>query len=271
MKPNRMLMLAAVTALWASPAWADKEAARAHYKEGQKLYDLGKFSDAAVQFEKGYELHSDPVFLFNLGQCYRQLGNTERALFFYRGFLRNKPDTPNRPQVEQLIADLEKAQETTTQPPVEAMPPDEQEPAQPTERPTESAPQPVAATETEAEISMPAAPPSDTQKWLAWGTVGVGVALITVGAVFGMQAKSAQDDAESGTLDNPLTLDEYNDAKDRGESKAMMANVFIGLGAAAAVGGGIWAYFAHQDSSSATAGINLDISDGVRVGYRHSF
>ena len=120
----RFLIGAALAgALVASTAYADKAKAKALYAEGQNAYDLGKFEEASALFEKGYAEQPDPVFLYNLGQCHRQLGKNDRALFFYRGYLRNKPDAQNRAQVEKLIDDLEKARQTQTQTPIAPIPP----------------------------------------------------------------------------------------------------------------------------------------------------
>src|SRR6185436_10875850 len=56
-----------------------------------------------------------PDFLFNIGQCYRNLGDYDSAIFSYRKYLKLAPDASNREQVEQLIRDLEarKAQSDT--------------------------------------------------------------------------------------------------------------------------------------------------------------
>jgi tetratricopeptide (TPR) repeat protein len=277
------------SALWATAALADKTTARTLYAEGQKAYDLGKFDEAATLFERGYAEHPDPVFLYNLGQCHRQLGKNDRALFFYRGYLRNKPDAANRTQVEQLIADLEKARQTQTggapppEPTTPPPPPPAPEPppvvtappaAEPPPEASAPEPPPEASAQTEAEVTMPSeAPSSNTQKILAWGTVGLGAVMIGLGAVFNSQANSKKSEIEdAGQGDNPpLTLDEYNDLNDQGKSKAKMATIFVGLGSVALVGGGVWAYFAHTSTPDSPAGLELDLSDGLRVAYGTRF
>src|SRR5262245_7033283 len=104
----RAWALALMPVLLIAPvARADKEQAKVHYRQGQTLYDLGRFQEASDEFEKAYEAYPDSALLFNLAQCQRQLGHTDRALFFYRGFLRNRPDAPNRSAVEKIIQELE--------------------------------------------------------------------------------------------------------------------------------------------------------------------
>jgi tetratricopeptide (TPR) repeat protein len=81
--------------------------ARAHYNKGTRQYDLGRFGEALAEFESAYLVVPDPVFLFNSAQCHRKLGNDEQALSFYRSYLRNAPDAPNRSEVVKRIQDLE--------------------------------------------------------------------------------------------------------------------------------------------------------------------
>lgn len=51
-------------------------AARQHYERGTTLYDLGKYIDAAHEYEAAFDAHSDPALLFKIGQAYR-LGNQD--------------------------------------------------------------------------------------------------------------------------------------------------------------------------------------------------
>jgi len=60
-------------------------------------------------YKEAYRLFPDPVFLFNVGQCERQLGNPEEAIRFYRSYLRNKPKAPNRQEVVRRIDEMQTA------------------------------------------------------------------------------------------------------------------------------------------------------------------
>lgn len=73
----------------------------AHYQ--QKEYDL-----AIEQFEAGYQSVPQPVFLYNIAQSHRLAGRLERALMFYRQYLKLSPDAKNRAECEERIATLEK-------------------------------------------------------------------------------------------------------------------------------------------------------------------
>jgi tetratricopeptide (TPR) repeat protein len=87
-----------------------ERAARRHYERGQKLFNLQKFDEALEQFQKAYDAKPIPDFLFNIGQCHRNLGDYESAIFSFKKFLKLDPEAPNREQVEKLIEELEQKQ-----------------------------------------------------------------------------------------------------------------------------------------------------------------
>jgi hypothetical protein len=98
-----------LVALAPGPARAaeDTAAAVARFKEGRKLYQVGEYRRALEEFKQAYLAREDPVFLFNIAQCYRLLGESREALTFYRRYLGAAPEAANRPEVEKLIHDLE--------------------------------------------------------------------------------------------------------------------------------------------------------------------
>jgi len=81
--------------------------ARRHYDRGQKLFALQKFEAALEQYQKAYDAEPIPAFLFNIGQCHRNLGDYDAAIFSYKRYLKLEPDAENRAQVEELIDELE--------------------------------------------------------------------------------------------------------------------------------------------------------------------
>ena len=99
---NLVLVCAVVSA--GSQAWAsDKSKAKKHFRKGQTHYKLARFQQALTEFSAAYELMDHGAFLFNIGQCHRQLSNHERAVFFFEGYLREIPNAPNREVVEDLL------------------------------------------------------------------------------------------------------------------------------------------------------------------------
>ena len=88
---------------------AAKAQARSLYEEGTRHYNLSEFGDALTSFKEAYRLYPEPTFLVNIAQCQRQIGRNNDAVLSYRAFLRERPDAPNRDEVETLIATLERA------------------------------------------------------------------------------------------------------------------------------------------------------------------
>ncbi len=84
-----------------------KAAAKSHFKRGKASFELGRFSEALGHYEKAYEMLPLPGFLFNIGQCQRNLNNHEKAIFSFRLYLQKVPKARNRAAVETLLEDLE--------------------------------------------------------------------------------------------------------------------------------------------------------------------
>ncbi len=80
-----------------------RKQARVHFEAGRKRFALRQFRSALASFKKAYELLPLSGFLFNLGQCYRFLGDCKMAVFFYSGFIRANPGTPDSKFVSKLV------------------------------------------------------------------------------------------------------------------------------------------------------------------------
>ena len=95
------------TALAASADDTRTENARAHYLQGDAYYKLDKYANALQEYEQAYIAKADPSFLYNIAQCHRLMGNRAEALKFYKRYLKDAPNAPNRPVAEKHIKDLE--------------------------------------------------------------------------------------------------------------------------------------------------------------------
>jgi tetratricopeptide (TPR) repeat protein len=80
------------------------EMARVHHAAGQGHYERGEYALALEQFLAAQEAYPMTGFLFNIGQCHRNLGHHEQALSFFRLYLERNPDASNRSVVEELMA-----------------------------------------------------------------------------------------------------------------------------------------------------------------------
>ena len=85
------------------------DAARAHSQEGDAYYKLEKYTSAITEYEQAYLAKPDPSFLYNIAQCHRLMGEGAEAIKFYRRFLKDAPNAPNRAVAEKHIKDLEDA------------------------------------------------------------------------------------------------------------------------------------------------------------------
>jgi hypothetical protein len=106
------LVTASTSARAAAPTGADEALsaeARRHYEEGTKAFNLAEFPRAIAEFKAAYNAKPDPLLLFNIAQAFRLGGDDAQALLFYKSFLRNMPDAPNRKEVEARIRTLDKA------------------------------------------------------------------------------------------------------------------------------------------------------------------
>src|SRR5579859_4449775 len=84
------------------------ERARAHFEMGRAHFNLGEYDAAVREFEEGYRLKPQPLFLYNLGNAARRAGQKRKALEMFRRYLRERPDAGERHEVLQRIDELEK-------------------------------------------------------------------------------------------------------------------------------------------------------------------
>ena len=165
----------------------DAGAARDHYRKGTRLYELNHFAEAAAEYELAYQAKDDPALLFNIGQAYRFDGQNKKALGAYKQYLRKVPEAPNRKDVEEHIAALEKLVEdekrSSSSPPTGTIPPEP--------HPSET------TTTTTTTLTATAPPPSRPtpvyKKWWLWTLVGAGVAAIAVGVGVGVSQSSSPE------------------------------------------------------------------------------
>ena len=167
----------------------DGKLARQHFEDGSRLYDLGKFRDAAREYEEAYKSKPDPALLFNIGQAYRAAGDSEAALTAYKSYLRKVPDAPNRHEVETHIEKLQRLVDeqhrTQTSPPQGTLQPTGTTTATPH---VEQQPQLVAT-------AAPAEKQPVYKKWWLWTAVG---GVIVAGGVIAIAvAATTPKDASS--------------------------------------------------------------------------
>jgi tetratricopeptide (TPR) repeat protein len=228
------LFVGALISALATTAHADALAkptnvvAHEHLAAGNRYYRLRDFEKAIEEYKFGAVREDSPVFYYNLGQCYRQLGRYEDAIWHYEQFLgRGKPtgevETSVQKFITQMKAELEKA--AMKQQPVEPAPPPTSDSASPGRT------LPASLPPAEQRRGMP------FQRKLAISAGAAGVAVVGLGVVLGLRADSFEDDADSIC---PISIceraSEATKLIDRGKTNALYANVALGVGGAAILG-----------------------------------
>ena len=169
----------------------DPKQAKQHFEDGSRLYDLGKFRDAAREYEEAYKYKPDPALLFNIGQAYRGAGATGDALTAYKSYLRRLPDAPNRREVEGMIEKLQRQQEDERRAQEERQRQEELQRQQQQQQPQREV--------TQRPDLVTTAPPPEKKplytRWWLWTAVG---GVIVAGAVVGIAvAATTPKDAAS--------------------------------------------------------------------------
>ena len=161
---------------------ADAKDAREKFKKASIQFNLGNFDKAVQLYEELYEKYpNQPVLLYNLAQTHRIAGDSEKALFFYKRYLVNLPDAPNRTEVAGRIVDLERivAEVKRSQQPPNGV---AEEPATPRPGSVE--------TPTTAVLVAPVPPPKRDKplykKWWLWVAVVGGAAVVGTGVALGV-------------------------------------------------------------------------------------
>jgi tetratricopeptide (TPR) repeat protein len=106
--PNRaaltVLFVALVTA--AGTAAADEEAVEIR---GRTYFAAGQYQQALDIYVKLYAETLHPTYMRNIGRCYQNMGEPDKAIQAFREYLRKAPsvDTKQRAEVEHFIAEME--------------------------------------------------------------------------------------------------------------------------------------------------------------------
>src|SRR3954471_8651784 len=105
-----MVRLFISLAVLCTMAHADEGEAKVHYERATKAYNLQDFKGALHEFQTAYVEQPDAAFLFNIGQCQRQLGQYIQAGKSYRAFLnQGTADAHQREAVESVIKQMDDA------------------------------------------------------------------------------------------------------------------------------------------------------------------
>jgi tetratricopeptide (TPR) repeat protein len=190
-----------------------KVLAKVEFDTAQIQYKVGHFDEALEGYSRAYELFPAPAFLFNIGQCHKNLKNYERAIFFFEGYLRDEKNPARRTLADELLAESRAAlQKQTTPTPPSTEPLQESAPhaggavaavrAVPSLAPPpggSTAASPVLVSST-AETSADAIhTPALTHRWWFWAAIGAGV-LVAAGSAVYLSSGATTAVPPSGTI-----------------------------------------------------------------------
>ena len=240
----------------ASDALADKDPlakpsnlrAAEHLTTGNRHYRVREFERAIEEFKAGALIEDAPIFLYNLGQAYRQLGKYEDAIWHYERFVnRTHPTGQLKEAIDKFLVDMraELAKRTPDPPPTNATTPAESMPRPGPDPAPAATPIPIAPPEGRSGLS--------TRRKISIGVAAGSLAAVGVGVILGVRANGFEDDAKQ--LCPMMTCDragEANDLLERGQTSATYANVAFGVGAAAAIGAAVL-WFTGANAGTQTA------------------
>jgi tetratricopeptide (TPR) repeat protein len=161
-----------------------------HAELGRRHFEHGRYQEAIAEYRKAYELKGDPIFLYEVATCYRQLERNDRALFFYERYQAASPNAANRDEVDRIIAELERRLKNESGIPTPRLPPRDRvlPPSEDTRLESFS-----------LDERRPApAPAPRWQRWWVWTAVGVVAAGAAAALVFSSGARAAIPTTELG-------------------------------------------------------------------------
>ncbi len=101
------LEAAAVSAFAADVSPEAQETARKTYQAGAQAYSDGHYKDAIDLFLEAARVAPNAAFSYNIGLAYEQLGDHDNALRWYRDYLRELPEAPDRADIEPRVREAE--------------------------------------------------------------------------------------------------------------------------------------------------------------------
>ena len=230
-----------ITALYfALAAPADNNAqAREYFKSAQLHYSLGEFEEAVKDFREAYRLRQEPAILFNIAQGYRQLSRYSDAYFYYRQYLSQKADAPNRPEVESLVEQMRRRMDEENEQKMRT----ERDPAAVHNTEVTLASQHAEAAAFAAQASAAAAKRASTRRlqFAGYAALGAGALAEGVAVAFHSSAQSSADQFNGKYASGQLTTADAQ-LRSAAQSKGKLATAALIGGALLLVTGAVLSF-----------------------------
>jgi len=214
------------------------EQARAHFDVGRSLYDAGRFTESAEEWEKAYALSNRAELLYNIYVAYRDANDTAKAADALERYLASDvvPES-QRLNLQARLEALREAQQNEA-----AAEPVDTPPAATTEVTPAPEPEPTPAPAVEREPSL-----------LPYVLVGVGGALVVGGIATGIVASGKVSDIEDA-CPNDVCPASYPLDDERADARlfvTMTDVLVIGGVVTAGVGAALWLLAADESPDDA--------------------
>ncbi|HUJ28637.1 MAG TPA: tetratricopeptide repeat protein [Myxococcales bacterium] len=206
---HALLLVLALTLPQAARADED-ESLRSRVRDANAQFNMGNYKEALAQFQAIYRASGKHALLYNIAQCYRQLGDLKMAAVNYRSFIRLDPDNAGVPVAKELLAKVE--EQIAREGKVKSAPP--------TGVQAESQVVPWGQKKPAPAATAAAAPAEQRSFTVPAVTGAAALVCVAAGAVFGLQARSAADDWRNAAAEPA-----WSDARSRAQSAMTRANV----------------------------------------------
>ncbi len=237
-----------------------------------ELYAAKRYDEAAELFKQALEMQEEPEIIYNIARCYERAANPEEAIEWYRKFLETPGTTgelrskalTNIAALKKELAAIEamKQVEKTEAGPADSTVSENEPPAGVNPKrgenlgdsPNTSGPTPDSSAAGVSDSS------SGAMRVAGWTLVGIGVAAMAAGGVFGVLAIQSKNDFDSaGTA--PYRLEYQDDVK----RNALIFDILFPIGAVSAVIGTTSAVIGMRRKHSRGASSERSETAGLRA------
>jgi hypothetical protein len=200
----RIILAGTVLACAIAPAVTVQAASKSKDKreiKAREAFAEGRYQDALDMFAKLYAEKLHPTYLRNIGRCYQNLQQPEKAINAFKDYLRQGKDitATEAKEVESYIAEMESMKKKQDDEAAAKAPPPSPPVPIPVPIPTPEEPKTSTVDLTEKPASTPPqAAPFYKRGWF-WGVVGVVVVAGVVGGLYAGGVFSSKSQCPSGT------------------------------------------------------------------------
>ncbi|RKH12544.1 hypothetical protein D7Y13_31830 [Corallococcus praedator] len=209
-------------------------------KEGKRLYDAGKYKEAADALKQAHEAQPHPQLIYNIAVALEYAGEPREAMTWYRQYVTSNSEDTNptllknsNRAIDRLRVQLDR--EDQAQATADADRKRLEAEADAARKQAEE--EQLAARRAEEDSSRQRQAEFDRamksyqrQRIGAFAVGGVAVLGVGAGVLFGMQARDAREQFDSAS-----TLEDKETFSDSTKSKALLADIGFGVGLAGAI------------------------------------